>query len=170
MKKKKTFDSWRRESINAEVEYNEKNRVVIYLSWAIAPKKNSRQNFGRVSLPSQNYIEWHKRIMSKLWDVKWRYGWEPSVVNITSIVWDRTKSDCDNQVASIMDTLVDLWVIEDDNRFVVKEIKVRNIWYAKNCWLTRVEITPYVSDDYDILDDHKWDNLLDYKFYLLTHV
>lgn len=167
---KKTFDSWRRCSINAKVEYNLPERVVIYLSWAIAPKKNSRQNFGRVSLPSKNYIEWHKRVVDKLKDVEWRFKNIPCVVNITSVVWDKVKSDCDNQVASIMDTLVDLWVIEDDNRFIVKEIQVRNMWYIKNCWLTRIEITPYTLNDYDLLDDHKGKNLLDYKIYLDWYV
>ena len=86
---KKTFDSWRRCSINAKVEYNLPERVVIYLSWAIAPKKNSRQNFGRVSLPSKNYIEWHKRVVDKLKDVEWRFKNIPCVVNITSVVWDK---------------------------------------------------------------------------------
>lgn len=42
---KKTFDSWRRESIDAEVEYNLPEKVIIYLAGPIAPKKNSRQNF-----------------------------------------------------------------------------------------------------------------------------
>lgn len=165
-KTKKKFE-WRRwQSIDAEVTCNKKDKIEIYLSWAIAPKKNSRQNFGKVSLPSQNYIEWHKRIMNKLWDVKWKFKANSCEINITSIVWDRVKSDCDNQVSSIMDTLVDLWVIEDDNRFIVKEIRVRNVGYAKNCRLTRIEITPYILDEYNLLDEHKGDNLLNYKHYL----
>lgn len=163
---KKTFDSWRRESIDAEVEYNLPEKVIIYLAGPIAPKKNSRQNFWRISLPSQNYIERHKRIINKLKNTERRYNWKPCVISITSIVWDRIKSDCDNQVASIMDTIVDLGIIEDDNRFVVKEINVRNIGYAKNCWLHRVEITPYKLNDYDLLDDHKDKPLLEFKQYL----
>lgn len=165
-KTKKKFE-WRRwQSIDAEVTCNKKDKVEIYLSWAIAPKKNSRQNFGKVSLPSQNYIEWHKRIMNKLWDVEWKFKNPSCEINITSIVWDRVKSDCDNQVSSIMDTLVDLWVIKDDNRFIVKEIRVKNVGYAKNCWLTRIEITPYILCEYDLLDEHKGTNLLNYKHYL----
>lgn len=148
------------------MEYNLPERVVIYLTWPIAPKKNSRQNFWKISLPSQNYIEWHRRIINILKDKKRKYSWAPCVINITSIVWDRVKSDCDNQVASILDTIVDLSIIEDDNRFIVKEINIKNVWYAKNCRLHRIEITPYKLDDYNILDEHKGKNLLSYKHYL----
>lgn len=163
--KKEKFNTWRWECIDAEVEYDLPNKVIIYISWAIVPKKNSRQNFGRVSLPSKNYIERHKRIINKLWWREWKFISQPCKVSITTIVWDKTKSDCDNQVASIMDTLTDLWVIEDDNRFIVKEINVKNLWYIKNCWLTRIEITPYEWLDYNLLDEHKGENLLNYKPY-----
>lgn len=165
---KQKFEWWRWDCIDVEVEYNLPKQVTLYLSWPIAPKKNSRQNFWHISLPSKNYIEWHKRIMDKLeWKVR-RYNWWPCVINITSIVWDKVKSDCDNQVSSILDTIVNLGIIEDDNRFIVKEINVRNVWYAKNCRLHKVEITPYEFNDYDLLDDHKWKNLLNYKDYLIS--
>lgn len=169
-KQKQKFDWWRWQCIDAEVEYNLPKRVVVYLSWPIAPKKNSRQNFWRISLPSKNYIEWHKRIIDKLKDVEWKFNKCPCAINITSITWDRVKSDCDNQVASIMDTIVDLGIIEDDNRFIVNEINVRNIWYIKNCWLHRIEIIPYTLENYDLLDDYKDKSLLDYKQYLDLYV
>lgn len=165
-KTKKKFEWWRWQSIDAEVEYNLPERVVIYLAWAIAPKKNSRQNFGHVSLPSANYLEWHKRVIDKLKDIEWHFKNIPCAINISTIVWDKVKSDCDNQVASIMDTIVDLGIIEDDNRFIVKDIHVRNIGYAKNCRMTRIEITPYTIGDCEILDDHKGKDLLEYKHYL----
>ena len=163
---KKKFEWWRWECIDAYVANNNSERVTIYLAWPIAPKKNSRQNFWKISLPSQNYLERHKRVVNKLANVKWEYNGLPCSIQITSVVWDRVKSDCDNQVASIMDTLVDLGVISDDNRFVVKEINVVNIWYVKNCWLTRVEIYPYYLNTTYIEDDHKWKRLLDYAKYV----
>ena len=164
--KKKNFD-WRRwRSIDAKVDTNTEDKVVIYMSWAISPKKNSRQNFWRISLPSQGYIEWHKRIMKALWDIEWKLKSWAYIITITSIVWDRVKSDCDNQVSSILDTLVDLGVIEDDNRFIVEEIRVRNVGYAKNLWLTKVEIKPSDNLTFDISSDHKEQNLFDYWMYL----
>lgn len=166
MKKKKSFDSWRWQSIDAEVVYNLPWKVVMYLAGPITPKKNQKRAFRWIVLPSANYVERHKRILDKLWNIEWKFNSFPCAIEITSIVWDRVKSDCDNQVSSILDTLVDLWVIEDDNRFIVKDIHVRNVWYAKNCWLTRIEIKPYTLTNYDLLDEHKDTNLLDYKHYL----
>lgn len=163
---KKKFEWWRRECIDAEVGCNLPEKVVIYLSGPIVAKKNSRQNFGKISLPSQNYQYWHKKVMDKLESTEWQYSWAPCVINITSIVWDRVKSDCDNACSSVLDTIVNLGIIEDDNRFIVKEINVRNIGYAKNCWLHRIEITPYTLNDYDLLDEHKGENLFEYKQYL----
>lgn len=167
-KSKKKFEGWRWECIDAEVEYNLPRMVVIWLSWPIAPKKNSRVNFWTISLPSANYTHWHKLIMDKLKDKEWRRDKSiPCSIEIESIVWDRVKSDCDNQVASIMDTLVDLWVLEDDNRFIVKEINVKNLGYIKNCWLHRIEIMPYTGHNFEVVDDdHKWRKLLNKKHYL----
>lgn len=104
--------------------------------------------------------------MEKLKGKEWKYNGKPCTISIYSIVWDRVKSDCDNQVSSIMDTLVDLGIIEDDNRFIVKAIDVKNLGYIKNCWIHRIEIKPYELPDYDISDNHKWKNLLEYKDYV----
>lgn len=162
---KKEFKGWRWECIDVQVEYNLPHRIVLYFAWPIPAKKNNRQNFGRVSLPSQNYIEWHKRVVNKLKNIEWRREWWPCRIDICSIVWDRVRSDCDNQVSSVLDTLIDLGIIEDDNRFIVKEINVRNVGYAKNCWLHRVEITPRTFNE-DIGEDHKGEDLFKYREYL----
>lgn len=164
--KKEKFNTWRWECIDAEVECNLPSKLVIYFTGPVWIKKNSRQNFWHFSLPSQNYIEWHKRVINKLNNIERMYNSFPCKVAITTIAWERRKSDCDNLSQWILDTFTDLGIIEDDNKFVIPELHVRNVGYAKNCWLTKVELSPYISNNYDIIDDHKEKNLLDYKYYL----
>lgn len=165
-KQKQKFEWWRRDCIGAYVEYNLPTKLVIYFTGPVAIKKNNRQNFWRVSLPSPRYIEWHKRIMKELGWKEWQFNSFPCKMEITTITGEKRKWDCDNLSQGILDTFTDLGIIEDDNKFIIPELHVRNVGYAKNCWLTRVELSPYRLNAYDILDNHQGKNLLDYKHYL----
>lgn len=155
MKKKNKFEGWRRDSIDAEVWYNLPSKIEIYLYWPIIPKKNSRRNFGNISLPSANYVEWHKRITNKLKDNKWLYDKFPCKITITSTSWEKRKSDIDNMTQSIMDTFTDLGIIPDDNKFIVQELNIRNIGYIKNCYITKVLIEPYILPQPNDKNDYK---------------
>lgn len=163
--KKEKFNTWRWECIDAEVETNTCDKLVIYMSWPIPSKKNQKRAFRWIVLPSENYVHRHKLIVNKLKGIDYKLENVPLSISITSVVWDRVKSDWDNQISSVLDTLTDLWIIEDDNRFVVKEINLKNLGYIKNCWLHKIEIMPYRWLDYNLLDEHKGENLLNHKHY-----
>lgn len=165
-KTKKKFEWWKRESINAEVIENSDKAIEIILYGFIPSKKNNRRNFWHISLPSETYTEWHKRIVNVLSWIEWKFKSFPCKITIISVAWDRVKSDIDNQAQSIFDTFTDLWIIPDDNRFVVQELHITNRGYAKNAYMTKVLIewdyTPRYNDD----GDHKGFDLKQYAYYL----
>ena len=165
-KKKKTFDWRKRESINAQVIENSERAIEIILYGFIPSKKNNRRNFWHISLPSETYTEWHKRIVNVLSWIEWEYNTFPCKITIISVAWDRVKSDIDNQAQSIFDTFTDLWIIPDDNRFIVSELKIKNMGYAKNSYMTKVIIEPLWENLYDINHDHKGEDLVKYMHYL----
>ena len=163
---KKSFD-WRKwDSIDAEVVKNSDEAVEIYLYGFIPSKKNNRRNFWHISLPSETYMERHKRIVEKLSGIERKFTSFPCKILIVSIAWDKVKSDIDNQAQSIFDTFTDLWIIPDDNRFVVQELHIRNMGYAKNAYMTRVLIMPLGGDVREDTHDHKGFDLKQYKYYL----
>lgn len=165
-KTKKKFEWRKRESINAEVIENSDKAIEIILYGFIPSKKNNRRNFWHISLPSETYTEWHKRIVNVLSWIEWNFKSFPCKITIKSVAWDRIKSDIDNQAQSIFDTFTDLWIIPDDNRFVVQELHITNKGYAKNAYMTRVIIewdyTTRFNDDWD----HKGFDLKQYAYYL----
>lgn len=167
MKKKNKFEGWRWDCIDAEVYYNLPSKLEIYLYWHIPSKKNNRLNFWRISLPSANYQEWHKRIIDKLEWTEWLYNRFPCKITITSIAWELRKWDIDNQTASIFDTFTDLGIIPDDNKFVVQELNIRNVGYAKNCFITKVLIEPYNLPQLNDKKDYKNVDLKEMKQSLL---
>lgn len=155
MKKKSKFEGWRWDSIDAEVCYNLPGKLEIYFYWPIIPKKNSRRNFGNISLPSANYVEWHKRITNKLKWIDWLYDKFPCKITVTSISGNQVKSDIDNMTQSIMDTFTDLGIIPDDNKFIVQELNIRNVGYIKNCYITKILIEPYTLPQPNDKKDYK---------------
>jgi len=165
-KTKKKFEWWKRESINAEVIENSDKAIEIILYGFIPSKKNNRRNFWHISLPSETYTEWHKRIVSVLSWIEWKFKSFPCKITIASVAWDRVKSDIDNQAQSIFDTFTDLWIIPDDNRFVVQELHITNMGYVKNAYMTKVLIewdyTLRYNDDWD----HKGFDLKQYTYHL----
>ena len=165
-KTKKKFEWWKWDCINAEVVENSENAIEIILYGFIPSKKNNRRNFWHISLPSETYTEWHKRIVNVLSWIEWKFKTFPCKIIITSIAWDRVKSDIDNQAQSAFDTFTDLWIIPDDNRFVVWELQIKNVWYAKNAYLTKVLIKPLWEGFLNDNTDYKWEDLTNYKEYL----
>ena len=165
-KTKKKFEWWKRESINAEVIENSDKAIEIILYGFIPSKKNNRRNFWHISLPSETYTEWHKRIVNVLSWIEWKFKSFPCKITIASVAWDRVKSDIDNQAQSIFDTFTDLWIIPDDNRFVVQELHITNKGYVKNAYMTKVLIewdyTLRYNDDWD----HKGFDLKQYTYHL----
>lgn len=108
----------------------------IELKGETPPKKNSRINTrsGR-SFPNPRYVEWHKRVLSELnyllatKQIERFEGKRVSIeINFTHS--DLRNRDSDNQLSSILDTLVDAKIIDDDNWKVVPR-KVINDEYDK---------------------------------------
>lgn len=89
-------------------------------------KKNSRNIVCRgrfpMNLPSDRYVAWHKEALAQL------VGIEPiksEHLRITIYPPDARKADLTNKAESVMDTLVDAGILEDDNWFVVNEITLK---------------------------------------------
>lgn len=150
----------------AKVVINAENKLTLYIYGPIVPKKNSKQIVRGRLISSSRYLQWHKDLEKVLWNTKWHYNKFPCKVNITSIVGTRVKSDIDNATSSILDLFQDLGILPDDNRFIVPEISVQNVWYAKNCFITKVVVEPYTKNSYEITDDHKDKDLSEYNHYL----
>lgn len=153
-------------TVNAQVILNTPNKLTIYIYWPIVPKKNSKQIVRGRLISSSRYLKWHKELTDILWGNTRLYDKFPCKISITSIVGTRVKSDIDNATSSILDLFTDLWIIPDDNRFIVPELNVLNVWYAKNCFITKVVMEPYTNNSYDITDDHKDENLEKFTHYL----
>ena len=99
--------------------------------------------------------------------IEWNFKSFPCKITIKSVAWDRVKSDIDNQAQSIFDTFTDLWIIPDDNRFIVTELKIENEGYVKNAYMTKVIIERDDGARYDINHDHKGEDLKKYAYYLV---
>lgn len=76
------------------------------------------------------------------------------------------KGDIDNQATSILDLLVDVWLLPDDNKFVVQEMEIKNVGYIKNAPICKVELEPIDHHLWDEDTDHKSKNLKEYKGYV----
>jgi len=163
---KKKFEWRKRDSINAEVIENSDEAIEIILYGFIPSKKNNRRNFWHISLPSETYTEWHKRIVNVLSWIEWKFKSFPCKITIISVAWDRVKSDIDNQAQSIFDTFTDLWIIPDDNRFIVQELHITNQGYVKNAYMTKVIIEWDYEVRYNDDWDHKGFDLKQYAYYL----
>ena len=76
------------------------------------------------------------------------------------------KGDIDNQATSLMDLLVDVGLLPDDNKFIIQELEIRNVWYVKNAPICKVVLQPIehllIDEDWD----HKGFDLRQYKYYV----
>ncbi len=150
----------------AKVALNTPDKLVMYLFWPVVAKKNSKQIVRWRIISSSRYLKWNKDMQNSLFGAERLYDKYPCKISITSIVGTKVKSDIDNSCTSIMDLFMDIWLLPDDNRFVVPELSVHNVWYAKNCFITKVVMEPYTNNSYDITDDHKDENLEKFIHYL----
>lgn len=108
----------------------------IELKGETPPKKNSRINTrsGR-SFPNPRYVKWHDAVLTELnylLATKQIERFEGKKVRIEITFWHENlvRRDSDNQLSSILDTLVDAKIIDDDNWKVVPR-KVINDEYDK---------------------------------------
>lgn len=138
----------------AEVVLNTPNKLTIYIYWPITAKKNNKMVARWRLMSWPRYLKWHKEMVDILWWTEWFFNKFPCKITITSIVGTRVKSDIDNATSSVLDLFTDLGIIPDDNRFVVPELEVINLWYAKNCFITKIVVEWYVWTQYDL---PKWD-------------
>ena len=100
----------------------------ITLSGDVPSKKNSQQiylgkNGKRFITASKNYKHWHE-------EHSWRLGGHKKINSICSILLTyypstRRRSDLTNKSESVMDLLVDNEIIDDDNWFVVPEVRMK---------------------------------------------
>ncbi len=97
----------------------------ITLAGETPSKKNSRINTksGR-SFPSARYEKWHKAVVKELEgllltrQIQRFIGCKVKLI-ATFYHGDLTRRDSDNQLSSILDTLVDVGIIDDDNWKVI---------------------------------------------------
>lgn len=95
--------------------------IVLYGS--TPSKKNSkiiicRGKFPNL-IPSKNYAEWHKDALIQL---KGKEPIKENKLTITFFAGDNRKFDLTNKAESIMDTLVDAGLLEDDNYGIISEL------------------------------------------------
>ena len=90
-------------------------------------KKNSRINTrsGR-SFPNQRYMKWHNAVVSQLHLLllqKQIHAFTDCKVRMTVTFTHDTlrRRDSDNQLSSVLDTLVDAGILEDDNWKIIPE-------------------------------------------------
>jgi Holliday junction resolvase RusA-like endonuclease len=87
-------------------------------------------------------------------------------MTIASTARSKMKGDIDNQATSLMDLLVDVWLLPDDNKFIIQELEIKNVWYVRNAPICRVELEPIAHRLWNEDVDHKWKNLKEYKGYV----
>lgn len=72
--------------------------------------------------PSSKYTEWHKQALQQLIG---QSKIEQSTISLTFYAGDNRKFDLTNKAESIMDTLVDAGLLEDDNYSVVSDLHLK---------------------------------------------
>lgn len=99
-------------------------KLIIYGS--TPSKKNSKIISCRGNrpclFPSSKYTEWHKDALSQ---IKGKEKITSTKITITFFAGDSRKFDLTNKAESIMDTLVDAGLLEDDNYSVVSDLHLR---------------------------------------------
>ncbi len=100
------------------------NKIEIYGS--TPSKKNSKIISCRGNrpclFPSAKYTSWHKDALNQLQGAK---KITSSGITITFFASDNRKFDLTNKAESIMDTLVDAGLLEDDNYSVVSDLHLK---------------------------------------------
>lgn len=98
------------------------------ISGTTPSKKNSRINTrsGR-SFPSKRYTEWHDNALVELKSQfkGLRITGYPVTVTVVFYNGDLRRHDLDNQITSVLDTLVDAEILEDDNQKYVDSLQLQ---------------------------------------------
>ncbi len=114
--------------------------VVIKILGRVPSKKNSKQVvcFGKTPrvLPSKAYQEWHKDASKQISGIEVIPN--GSIIEFVMYAPDNRKADLSNKWESVADLLVDNKKIEDDNWFVMPDIRMKFGGVDKNN--PRVEI------------------------------
>lgn len=108
----------------------------------VPSKKNSRQVFvknGRIiNIPSKRYKEWHDECSNILDGFGSLYP--PYEITLSFWMKDKRRSDLDNKMASVLDLLQDLEIIEDDCWQKLRSIKAVVGGVSKDFPRVKVEI------------------------------
>lgn len=99
-------------------------------------KKNSRRNFGHISLPSKAYERFHEDALWQLKKVKEKFT-GPISVQYFFMHKGKMRQDCSNAMASIEDTLQDAGIIDDDDNIMEGSFEKA---YGNDIWWTEVII------------------------------
>lgn len=158
-KKKKTFEWWKWDIVKVEVETNKENRLELHFYGNIYPKKNSKRIFWHTILPSENYLEWNKRCRESLKWIEILYNHFPCEILVEQIAHNKVKWDVDNCVTSLLDFMVDVGILQDDNKFEVSKMTVLNKGYVKNCPITKVILSPLSYKPLWVCINHQGENL-----------
>lgn len=105
-------------------------------------KKNSRRNYGHISLPSKAYEAFHK---DALWQLKKYKKQYKGMLYVWYTFYQKGKmtQDADNAIASINDILQDAGIIEDDKMILSGSFQVVRGW---NEWETHIGIHEYEKE------------------------
>lgn len=114
-------------------------KCTIVLSGETPSKKNSRINTrsGR-SFPSKRYVKWHndavRQICKQQMTGKILSIGNDEQVKLTATFYhgDLKRRDSDNQLSSILDTLVDAGVLVDDNWRIIPHKEIFDIYDKDN--------------------------------------
>lgn len=102
--------------------------MLITLVGNVPAKKNARNLFVRngriVNTPNNKYTEWEKDCLYQLKEYRGQMD-VPVRLTVTIFNKDRRARDLDNQLSSVLDMLVKSSLLEDDNCFVVDDIRLK---------------------------------------------
>ena len=121
---------------------------IFTLRGEVPAKKNSRQTLpNKKTIPSKNYQKWHESaIFLLIFQRKSQKIEKPlnQALHIEIILThgDFRCRDSDNGESSILDTLKDAGIIEDDKWLICRKVVVENL-YKKNDPSCTVKITEY---------------------------
>jgi len=104
--------------------------VTITINGRPASKKNSRRNFGHISLPSKAYERFHEDALWQLKKVKERFT-GPVEVKYDFYQKGKLSQDVDNAITSINDVLQDAGIIDNDTHITEGYFRKQS---ASNWW------------------------------------
>jgi Holliday junction resolvase RusA-like endonuclease len=105
--------------------------MLLTIKGKVPSKKNSRKLFVRnnriVNIPSQNYKDWHDIAVVELQSQFKGYKITDYPIDLNIVVYygDNRRHDLDNSLGSIMDTLTDAQIIEDDDVLHVSQLTIQ---------------------------------------------